>query len=127
MTGTKAPRLTRAEIDDQLLALGAVPKKRAAPEKEPAPDDYEIWPENKLALDLFLDASSQWRLAGMSGARVALDYAALEATARMCQVVMTRDLLHDVQAIEHGAVVVFAEVAAAEAKKAAQESKGRQL
>lgn len=37
----------------------------------------EVWPDNMASVQVFIDLSTQWRRAGMTGAKCGLDYAAL--------------------------------------------------
>lgn len=37
----------------------------------------EVWPDCMTAVEVFIDMDTQWRRAGMSGARVGMDYTAL--------------------------------------------------
>lgn len=38
-----------------------------------------VWPDNMPAVEIFIDLSTQWRRAGMSGVRTGLDYSVLPA------------------------------------------------
>lgn len=49
---------------------------------------------------LFLALSTQWRLAGMSGVRVGIDYSAVEPTARLIGVALDREVFLDLRAME---------------------------
>lgn len=60
----------------------------------------DVWPENWDAARVMLRAQTQWRRAGMSGQRYALDYAALEAVMRMLQVHDPADCLDRIIVIE---------------------------
>lgn len=39
----------------------------------------EVWPENAMAVRIFVDMATQWCRAGMTGAKTGLNYAALDA------------------------------------------------
>jgi hypothetical protein len=39
----------------------------------------ELWPANVASVNLYLAADTQWRYAGMDGARTGLDYAGVRA------------------------------------------------
>lgn len=44
-----------------------------------APEDFELYEDNVMAIEVFDAMSTQWRRAGMDGQAVGLDYAALPA------------------------------------------------
>jgi D-arabinose 1-dehydrogenase-like Zn-dependent alcohol dehydrogenase len=56
-----------------------------APQDEPKPAAFEVWPENVDAVELFVVVSGQWRIvAGFGGVGyLGLDYAAVEAAMNM--------------------------------------------
>ena len=45
------------------------------PDEDPASEDFEVWPENWPALQMFLRVQTQWRV-GMNGL-IGLDYGAV--------------------------------------------------
>lgn len=86
----------------------------------PPPDTgLELLPSCVPALNLWSLACGQWRMrlqpvpAGLGmvavSRPVALDYPALEATARMSGTAMTPELFDDIREIEQGALGAFAE------------------
>ena len=93
-----AAAYTRIPGDDELRSSGLTR------------DDYvqhaEVWPENWPAWCLFAELSTQWRTAGMAGARVGLDYGPLFA--RLDRIAADRDeweqLFQDVRVLEAAAL-----------------------
>lgn len=63
-------------------------------------DDFTIWPDNVPALELFLGAITQMRVNDFSGLPIGLDYAGLEATARLRRTKLTPKLFEDIQTME---------------------------
>jgi len=66
------------------------------------PDDFEVWPENWAAVEMFLRCQTQWRTS-MNGV-VGMDYGALAWLFRLYEVEDPRSLLEDLQLME-GAVM----------------------
>jgi len=66
------------------------------------PEDFEVWQENWLAVEMFLRCQTQWRTS-MSGL-LGLDYGPLAWLFRLYEVKEPRSLLEDLQVME-GAVV----------------------
>ena len=66
------------------------------------PDDFEVWPENWAAVEMFLRCQTQWRTS-MNGV-VGMDYGALAWLFRLYEVEDPRSLLEDLQVME-GAVM----------------------
>lgn len=66
------------------------------------PEDFEVWEENWLAVEMFLRCQTQWRTS-MSGL-LGLDYGPLAWLFRLYEVKEPRSLLEDLQVME-GAVV----------------------
>ena len=66
--------------------------------------DVEIWPDNILAVRVFLAMSTQWRV-GLAGA-TGLDYGALPAVMRLMQVPPgeRRIVFNDLRALEDAAL-----------------------
>lgn len=64
----------------------------------------DIMPENWPAVRLFAASGTQWRLAGMSGVPTGLDYAGVEAAARMAGIEMTEDLFGRLRVMERAAL-----------------------
>jgi hypothetical protein len=69
--------------------------------------EIEIGPEEYDAVRLFYTLGSQWRTHGMSGARLGLDYAAIDPTAAMMGLVMSPALFDDIGVMERAALAVF--------------------
>lgn len=69
-------------------------------------DYVEVWPENWPAWRLFCEVSGQWRVAGINGARFALDYTTLFM--RMERLGLSdsdwEELFEDVRALESAAL-----------------------
>jgi len=68
-----------------------------------------VWPENWPALRLFLAVQTQWRIAGMAGVPIGLDYAALPVAARALRLRLDAGLLRRLQVIEAEALSAMAE------------------
>lgn len=90
-------------MSGDFAALGipqeAMEEWRSASRPQPVPIMEAAWP----ALSLFLACDSQWRLAGMEGMPVGLDYAAVGVVARARRVKLTAQLLDDLRVIESAA------------------------
>lgn len=68
------------------------------PDDAVTPKDYEVWPENWPALEMWWRIQTQWRTS-VSGV-IGLDYSVLPWIFRMYQVEDPRALLEDLQAME---------------------------
>lgn len=68
------------------------------PEEPDDSGDFEVWPENWEAVEMWCRAQTQWRV-GMSGA-IGLDYSVLAWLFRMYKVEDPRALLEDLQVME---------------------------
>lgn len=68
-----------------------------------------MWEDNAPALRLFLAASSQWRMAGHPPRPVAMDYAGVEAAARLAGIDVTPPLFADLRIMEAAALRAMAE------------------
>tara|TARA_R110002049_G_scaffold30388_8_gene104230 strand:- start:96 stop:353 length:258 start_codon:yes stop_codon:yes gene_type:complete len=53
---------------------------------EQASDDYEVWPENWPAVQVFVACATQWRRAGLEARRHGLDYTAVESVMRLLEI-----------------------------------------
>jgi hypothetical protein len=71
-------------------------------------DDYEVWPENWEAVQMFLRCQTQWRTAGMGGV-LGLDYGAVAWLLRLYRVKDQRALLEDLQTMEAAVLEALAE------------------
>lgn len=74
--------------------------------EEPSSTDFEVWPENWEALEMFLRISTQWRTS--MGGPIGLDYGALEWLFRLYEVKEPRSLLEDLQVMEGAALTAMA-------------------
>ncbi len=63
-----------------------------------------MWPENWPAVELFLACATQWRVDGMSGAVLGLDYQGVEALMRIRRVRDRAALFDDLQIMERAAL-----------------------
>ena len=72
---------------------------------EMPPEDFEVWPDNWEAVQMFLRVQTQWRTA-MNGV-VGLDYNALAWVFNMYGVVDPPRLLEDLQVMEAAAIAIF--------------------
>lgn len=88
------------ETPDDAAVLGVVL------DEEPLPKDFEVWPENWAAVEMFLRISTQWRTS-MAGP-IGLDYGALEWLFRLYEVKEPRSLLEDLQVMEGAALTAMA-------------------
>ena len=94
-----------AEIESELAFL----------DDEQAPQDFEIWPDNIPAFNVFRAVNHQWHMAPLSNARVGLNY---DALATHLQIVYRnkfkkqRRLYQQIQLIERGALMHWSEVRA---------------
>lgn len=87
------------QLDDDAAAFGVIME-------EPAPEDFEVWPENWDAVVMFLRISTQWRTS--MGGPIGLDYGALEWLFRLYEVKEPRSLLEDLQVMEGAALTAMA-------------------
>ena len=76
----------------------------ALPEPE-APKDFEVWPDNWPAVEMFLRCQTQWRTtaSGVCG----LDYSAVEWLFRLYEVRDQPAVLEDLQVMEAAAVKIL--------------------
>lgn len=65
--------------------------------------DFELWPENKEAFEVFLMCSTQWRLIPMGGMQ-GLDYPAVESVLNLLGAENKPQLFKDIRFIEMGAL-----------------------
>ncbi|AUG53940.1 DUF1799 domain-containing protein [Thalassospira marina] len=73
--------------------------------------EFAVRPENWPAVELFLVAATQWRLA-TNGAPYGLDYAGVELAARWAELKITPELFADLRIMEQAAIAKFAELRA---------------
>jgi hypothetical protein len=78
------------------------------PIKKRVSDDYEVWPENWDAIQMFLRCQTQWRTAGMGGV-IGLDYAAVSWVLRLYKIKDQRAVLEDLQVMEAAVIEGLAE------------------
>jgi len=71
-------------------------------EKPDVPEDFEVWPENWPAVEMFFRVQTQWRTA-MSGV-IGLDYTAVAWLLKLYEVEDQRSLLEDLQVMEAAAL-----------------------
>ncbi len=64
--------------------------------------EFEVWPENAVAVEMFLRCSTQWRM-GFGGA-VGLDYPAIIEVLRLYEVADVKKVFEDVQTMERAAL-----------------------
>lgn len=88
-----------------LKAEGAPPEVIAAYTRPP----FALWDVNAPVFRLFDALGTQWRCAGMGGARAGLDYTAIEPTARLVKVDLVDGVFDGLRAMEHAALDVWAE------------------
>lgn len=68
-----------------------------------------MWRDNAAAIELFVTASTQWRLAGWPPRPVGLDYPAVETAARLAGLAVTPALFADLRLMEAEALRAIAE------------------
>lgn len=90
------------EVDEEFRRFGVdeaeLAKMREA--EAEADEDFELWPENLPAFDLFTAAMTQMRINDFTGLPIGLDYAGLRACAGLRRVKLTPALFGDVQVME---------------------------
>lgn len=74
--------------------------KRPGRTARPVDTRLGIWPENWPAVRLFVALSTQWRRAGMTGARTGLDYAAIAPTAALTGIETDPETMQRLQFME---------------------------
>lgn len=62
----------------------------------------EVWPDNILAVNVFVSMSTQWRTGAMGA--TGLDYNALEATMRMMGIAVNGEILEEIRILEDAAL-----------------------
>ncbi len=70
-------------------------------------NDYEVHADNWDALRLFQGCLTQWRRGGMNGARVGLDYVAVDIVARAKKIDLDGDVLDGLQIMEAESLRIF--------------------
>lgn len=65
---------------------------------------FEVWPENWETFVLFTRLETQWREDSMSGKRLGLDYAGVEALLRLHRVPKRAAVFEDLCAMERAAL-----------------------
>ena len=73
--------------------------------EQPRTDDFEVWEENWLVLDIFLRCQTQWRTT-MSGV-LGLDYGAVAWVLKLYEVEDQRSMLEDLQVMEAAAMATI--------------------
>ncbi len=76
--------------------------------RAPASGTIEIGPDEYAAVTLFFSLASQWRIHGMSGVRLGLEYTAIGPTATMMGIAMTPELFDDIRVMERAALATLA-------------------
>lgn len=99
-------------VIDSLIELGAPQDVIAAAKRGVVSDDYEIWPENLDALNVFLDLGSSWdwvALPGGGALRVGIRATEIVATLRIFGFRRARraKLFRDIRAMERAALDVM--------------------
>lgn len=72
-----------------------------------AAGDIEVWDENWEAVTVLLAMGTQWRVAGLTGLPVGLDYAALPVVTAALAVDLDEDLLARLRVMEGAALREF--------------------
>ncbi|WP_221931105.1 DUF1799 domain-containing protein [Telmatospirillum sp. J64-1] len=97
-----------AEVAADLEAFGAPPALIEQLKAEAEAAAFPVWRENSVPFGLFLNLSTQWRLAP-EGQPLGLDYHAAEAAARWMRIKRTPDLFEDLRVMELAALQAMAE------------------
>jgi hypothetical protein len=92
-------------VDSDAVVLGIEPPPDYG---NRATDDFEVWPENWDAVQMFLRCQTQWRTAGMGGV-LGLDYVAVSWLLRLYRVRDQRAVLEDLQTMEAAVLEAMAE------------------
>lgn len=93
---------TKDDTQDDAAVLGVIL------DVEPVSDDFEVWPENWPALEMFLRCQTQWRM-GMNGV-VGLDYGAVAWVLRLYEAEdQHRALLEDLQVMEAAVISLLSQ------------------
>jgi hypothetical protein len=92
------------ETPDDAAALGVI-----FPDEAVQSGDFEVWPENWPAVEMWLRIQTQWRTS-VSGI-VGLDYSVLPWLFTMYEVSTPRDLLEDLQTMEASVLVLMSKEA----------------
>lgn len=85
--------------------------------RDQPPEACEVHEENWPTVALFLDCSTQWRTAGMSGVPVGLDYAAVDLVARTTERTITPAMFAGLRVMEGAAIAEMAQMAAERARR----------
>lgn len=93
--------------DDALTAAAKLPAWATA--TRAADEELEVPPDQHPAVILFFALDTQWRNAGMAGARTGIDYAAIEPTARALEIALTPAVMVDLQILEREALATWVE------------------
>lgn len=94
----------RVQADDALTAQSRMPKWTQS-----KPDDVlELVEDEADAVALFQALGTQWRRCAFTGARLGVDYAAIEPVARMLSIDVTPRLFTDLRIMEDAAVAQMA-------------------
>lgn len=124
MAGGPPDAPTTARVPDhdlarQLRDAGAPPEvvARWTPgpgvEEDVEPPRLAILPENWATVRVWCASATQWRVAGMSGTPIGLDYAGVAVAAGALGVALDEDVLAGLRTMESEAVRLLAERAAA--------------
>ncbi|MFC6855752.1 DUF1799 domain-containing protein [Marivibrio halodurans] len=87
---------------EDLIAFGLDPvdAERIGRIEDVDDDAVEIWPEHEAVVRLFLALSTQWRVGGMAGAPLGIDYASIETTGRLLGIEVTPAVFEDLRVME---------------------------
>jgi len=70
-------------------------------------EDFDVWPENWAAVEMFLRVQTQWRTT--MGGLLGLDYGVLAWVFKLYAVEDERSMLEDLQVMEAAAMAVLSE------------------
>lgn len=97
-----------SEVISDLRAFGAPEDVIAEFEQAQKTEDFEVWPENWTALELFLALQTQWRIGGM-GTFVGLDYNAARWVFDLHNPPNYKEAFEQLVIIEHAALILLNE------------------
>lgn len=72
-----------------------------------ASEDFEVWPENWIAVEIFLRVQTQWR--ATYGTYYGLDYNSLFAVLDLYEIAERKDIFEQVQLIERSIIAALNE------------------
>lgn len=97
-----------SEAHKDLEAFGAPKELIEKLAEESKPKDFEIWPENWKAVEVFMRLHTQWKYGAMGGV-IGLDYSSLPFIFEMLEVDNKKETFQSIQIMENAALEVLNE------------------